>query len=415
MRRPIGDAMRHGARRLAALLLTAAALLPAAAAAPPAPPDDLYLLALEAISEGRRGDAADIVTRMLDQGARHAGEYLDLALLQCALGREDDAETLFRTIETRFAPPPGISDIIRRQRTLGCQPWRPVQQWSATVGRGRDNNVNQGAANPYFELGGGGQLELLPEYLPRGDDYSVLSGEYLRDLGDNGDLGFAQVHLRRHDHVSDYDTASAFVGAEHAWRLGRWRLRSSALLGVLSLGGQLYQNQGQAQLRAIAPLPLPESLELSMSASATRNLYRTLSNFNATTLETRGMLNYRDGGARVQFSLGLQDDRGNAARPGGDRDGWSAALFAHAELPGALQGELDLSRQTWRGDRAYAPGLIEERRHQAINTARATLIYPLGPQHSLNLEWRRVDNRENISIFRYRSQQLQLSWRWNGR
>jgi hypothetical protein len=402
-------------KRLIALLLSITLLAGGAVAATPAPPDDLYLLALEAISEGRRGDAAAIVTRMLEQGPRHAGEYLDLALLQCALGREDDAESLFRTIETRFAPPQGISDIIQRQRTLGCQAWHPAQQWSASVARGHDSNVNQGAANPYFELGGGGQLELLPEYLPRSDNYSVLSGEYLRDLGDNGDIGFAQVHLRRHDQLSDYDTASAFVGAEHAWRLARWRLRSSALLGVLSLGGQLYQNQGQLQLRAIAPVPLPESLELSMAGSVTRNLYRTLSNFNATTLETRGMLNYREGGNRLQFSVGLQDDRGNGARPGGDRDGWSTGLYARADLPGALQGELDLSRQSWRGSAAYAPGLIDERRHQAINTARATLIYPIGLQHSLNLEWRRVDNRENISIFRYSSQQLQLSWRWNGR
>lgn len=400
-------------RALAALL--GAALLSGAAAAAPAPADDLYLLALEAISEGRRGDAAAIVTRMTEHGPRHAGEYLDLALLQCALGRAEDAEALFTTIETRFAPPPGISDIIARQRVLGCQRWQPMQQWSATVARGHDSNVNQGAITPYLELDGGGQAELLPEYLPRPDGYALLSGEYLRDLGDNGDLGFAQVHLRRHDHLSGYDTASLFVGAEHAWRLARWRLRSSAMLGVLSLGGRLYQNQGQLQVRAIAPLPLPESLELSVAGGVTRNVYRTLSNFNATTVDARGMLNYRDGGARVQLSLGVQDDRGNAQRPGGDRAGWNAALSAHTALPAGLQGELDLVRQSWRGAAPFAPELIPARRDQDIGTVRAALIYPLGPQHSVNLEWRRVDNRENISIFRYRSQQFQLSWRWNGR
>jgi hypothetical protein len=40
------------------------------------------------------------------------------------------------------------------------------------------------------------------------------------------------------------------------------------------------------------------------------------------------------------------------------------------------------------------------------------LSYALRRDQSLQLEWRQVRNRENISIFQYDAHQIQLSWRW---
>jgi hypothetical protein len=379
-----------------------------------APGPDLYLDAMQAISENRNGDAGEILARMQAQGPRQAGEWLDLALIQCALGRQAEAEALFREIEQRFAPPPGINDIIAEQRKQGCHAIAAKSQWSLTLARGTDSNVNQGASNPMFAIGGGEPLELLPDYLPKADRYSLVSGDYQRDLTQNGDTGFAQFYLRQNDHVSDFNTASIFFGVEHPWRLGHWRLRSAALGGAMSLGGRLYQEQGQLQLRATPPLPLPDALDFDILTNVSHTDYKTLSDFDASTLDVRGVLGYHGDSMQGQFSLGYLADRGDSARPGGNRNGWTTRLFGHTGLGEKFQAELDLSRQVWHGQSAYSPGLIDDKRNQATNSLRATLIYPLSRDQALHLEWRQIRNQENISIFQYDSRQLQLSWHWYG-
>jgi hypothetical protein len=396
------------------VILALLSLAGPARGAEPAPDEDLYLSALQAVAEGRHADASLIVARMIARGPSNAGEWLDLAMIQCAVGHGAEAEALFRDIEERFTPQPGILNIIEQQRVQGCRNSKPLSQWSMSVARGYDNNVNQGASNPYFSTGAGVPLELLPEYQPHGDRYSVLAGDYTRELGQNGDIGYLQLHLRQNDRLADYNTAAVFAGADHPWRWGRWKLRSSGLLGLLTLGGQLYQQQAQVQLRATPPLPLPERYEFSLLNSVSRTRYKTLSNFDATTLELRGVLGYRTDATLGQASLGYLYDQGNAERPGGDRSGWSARLQARTTLGSKLQGELDWNYQHWRGAADYSPGLIDITRNQNTNALRSTLIYPLSASQAVHLEWRWVRNRENISIFQYDSRQLQLSWRWYG-
>jgi hypothetical protein len=417
-RRPQGGAA--GALWLAPLLWLAGPTAAQAADAAPAPAleaaadaaPDLYMEAMQAIAEGRQDDAAAILGRLQNLGPRHAGEWLDLALIHCALGNAARAEALFADIEARFAPPTGIGTIIANQRALGCLGWQAGRHWSVGLSRGDDSNANQGASNGSIVIGGV-PLELLAEFRPRADGYSTATLDYFQELNRDGDIAYLQAGARRYDQLSQYNTVSLFGGAEHPWRLGAWRLRSSAMAGVVTLAGRLYQQQGQLQLRATPPLPLPEPLQLHVSAAATRVNYKTLSNFGATTLELRTLLDYRKDTLRLQSSVAYLDDRGNAARPGGDRQGWSARLYARRALMGRLQGELDLSYLHWRGDTAYAPGVIDARRRQRTASARAALIYPLGADHTVQLEWRQLDNRENISIFQYRGRQLQLSWQWN--
>lgn len=380
------------------------------AEAPAAP--DLYMDAMRAIAAGRQEEASDILERMQAAGAHHAGEWLELALIHCALGNAERAEALFSDIETRFAPPPGIQAIINRQRTLGCVGWQPSQLWTLSATRGHDSNANQGASNGTFMVGGV-PLELLPEFRPQSDQYSGLSADYVRELNRNGDIAYVQAGARSYDQLSQYNTTSLFAGVEHGWQLGSWKLRSALQGGLATLGGRLYQQQGQVQLRATPPLRLPENFGLQFSASVGRINYKTLSNFGATTIDLRTQLDYRKDTLRLQSSLGYLEDSGNQLRPGGDRHGWSARLYGRRALLGSLQGEFDLSYLHWQGDAVYSPGLIDERRRQRTGAARATLIYPLGAQHSLQLEWRLVNNRENISLFQYRNQQLQLSWQWN--
>lgn len=385
---------------------------PAEALPPPAQEPDLYLEALQAISEGRKSDAGTILARMVKRGARNAGELLDLAMLQCALGLADEAESLFASIENSFKPPKGLQAIIDDQRRQGCARWKRQQQWGVNLARGYDHNVNQGASNPNYSIGDGSELVLAPEYLPKADHYSTATLDYVSDLSENGDIAYVQLYGRRNDSQSDHNTISVFAGLDHPWRWGRWKLRASGLAGALTLGGQMYQTQTQVQLRVTPPLPLPANMELSLISGLTHLKYRTLTNFDANTSELRSLLSYRSASHYAQASAGVMRDHAVAERPGGDRDGWSFGASARSALGYGLESEIDWNVLRWNGQRAYSPGLIDTVRRQQSRTLRASLSYAVTPNSALQLEWRHVRNKENISIFQYDNRILQLSWRW---
>jgi hypothetical protein len=403
------------ARWIMAAVLAAAGLAAPIARADEGAEPDLYVQALKAISEGRKDDAGRALASMIAKGPRHASEWLDLAMIQCAIGHGDDAERLFKEIEERFDPPAGIRDLIAEQRQQGCWRWTPASQLALVAARGADRNVNQGASTRSHTLGGigGDTLELLPEFLPRGDQYTLVTADYLRELNQGGALAFVQAQLRRNDHLFSYNTASLFGGLEQPWQLGRWRLRGTALGGALALGGRLYQEQAQLQLRVTPPLPLPAGLELSGMAALAHVKYKTLTNFNSNTGELRAVLAYRAQRTQGQLSAGMQNDQAAGLRPGGDRSGSSVTLSGRHRLSSRWQVELDLSRQLWLGGAAYSPPLITAVRDQDTRAVRASLVYLLDAQQSIQLEARHVRNKENITVFQYNNSILQLSWRWS--
>lgn len=413
------------ARLAAALSSLILALAPAAGARAQAAPDPapdpgqvLYEQALQSISEGRKSDASETLMRLIEQEPQHAGAWLEVALIQCELGHADEAERMFAIIEARFKPSRGILDLIAGARATGCDRWRSHAQSSFSLARGIDQNVNQGSSgNTYTTsgaVGGTVELPLTDDFLPKHDQYTLLSADYLSDLTPNGTIGFVQFQARRYDRLGRYDSSALFAGVDTPWRYGRWTLHTSATFGLITLGGELYQRQSQVQARLGPPLPLPGSMQFSVTTGLTHVEYLTLSNFNANTWEVRGQLNYRLEDSSASASVTRLDDRATGARPGGDRAGWLASAQWRRRLAGELTGELGYTRQTWRGAAAYSPGFIDQRRDQRTQVLRATLTYPLTRTQSLQLEARQVRNRENISLFQYNDRQLQLSWQWQG-
>lgn len=376
---------------------------------------ELYLDAMQSIIEGRQYDASEALMRMIEQEPEHAGAWLDLAIIQCELGQAAEVERLLKTIETRFSPPPAIMEVINRLRAEGCKGWQPRSNLSLSAGRGSDNNVNQGASSPNFSIGTATnriELQLLPEYLPRGDQYTVLSGEYMRELNPNGGIAFVQMRALQNDSLSAFNTSTFAVGVEQPWRAGQWSLRGNGVLASLGLGGHLYQRQAQAQLRITPPLPLPRNLQFSVLTGANQVEYVTLTDYNSTTWEWRGVLAYRGTRTQVQASLGYLKDRATSSRPGGDRDGWLATLYSRTRLGAEVVGELGWTGQRWVAETAYSPGLIDQARRQNTHVLRGALIFPVAPKQTVNLELRQVRNHENISIFQYNSRQIQVSWQW---
>ena len=399
-----------GLAALAALACGPAAAQPAATEA-----QVLYENALRAIADGRKDDASRTLMRVIEKESLHAGAYLEVALIQCSLGHSDEAERLFAIVETRFDPSRPILELIAEARESGCDSWQAASSTSASLSRGLDMNVNQGARNPsYIVERDGGQVELplLAEFLPQHDQYTALALEHVRDLTPNGLSGFVQVLARRNDSLRRYDSASLYAGIDSPYRFGNWPVRASAIVGTTSLGGKLYQRQLQLQGRVGVPVPLPGGIQLNLSGGVSRTQFLALSNFDSDTLELTSQLSYRGDIAYASLSHGWLTDRARRERPGGNRHGFATTALARRPLWGRLRGELSFSYQRWKSGEAYAPGLINTVRDQNTRVVRAVLSYPLSRNQSLRLESRFVRNSENISIFQYDNRQVQLSWQW---
>ena len=86
-----------------------------------------------------------------------------------------------------------------------------------SIGRGFDDNVNQGASNSSFIVNGpDGQVELplLDDFLPQRDGYTTVNADYVRGVGSNGSLGFMQFQARRYDQMRGYNTGALYAGIE---------------------------------------------------------------------------------------------------------------------------------------------------------------------------------------------------------
>jgi hypothetical protein len=409
------DPVRGLSPSAAGLLLCFSLSVHAQEAAEPPPPEqqDMYREALLSIAEGRRADASETLKQLIEKDPLHAGGWLEMALLQCSLGNKAEAERLFTAIEDRFAPPPEIQKLIDESRAQRCDRWEARSQYMLSAGRGIDQNVNQGANNAVYQpQPGSDDLILLPEFLPQHDQYLQFTGDYLRDLTVNGSSVFVQFQGRRYDRLHDYDSATLFAGIESPWRFGKWTLRTSATLGLMSLGGHYYQRQASVQANIGPPLPLPRSLQFNVTAGFTHVDYITLTNFGGNTMDLRGQFSYRSGPHYASAGFGLLTDHATAKRPGGDRHGALASLLYRYRWPNETMGEVGYTRQAWRGQTSYAPGLIDQVRDQKTNVLRASLSYPLSRRQTLQVEVRDVRNKENISIFQYNNRLLQINWQW---
>lgn len=376
-------------------------------------PQDLYLDAMQSIAEGRQSDASEALRRMIQKEPQHAGAWLDLALMQCELGNAAEAERLFQVIEQRFAPPPVILEVMARRRELGCLGWQPQSRFSISLGRGADNNVNQGASNATFTVRSDGDeiaLQLLPEYLPQSDQFTLLTMEYWRTLSPNGTIAFAQFQAQQNDSLTQYNTMSLLGGLDVPWRWGDWSAHGTGSLAALTLGGELYQTQ--SRLQGQFSHALTDQIQGSLISSITKAAYQTQSQFNSNTWELGSQLNWRNDWSSVFATVSYLNDHALGERPGGDRHGWLARLTGRAQLANKLTGELGWSQQRWQSDTPYSPGIIDTTRAQKTAILRSSLTYQLAPQQALILEWRAVRNDENISIFQYSGQQIKLSWQW---
>jgi hypothetical protein len=378
---------------------------------------DPYVRALRLMSEGRQEEAQALLQRLVELMPEHAGARLDLAIMQCALGHQAEAERLFREVEERFAPAPAILEVISLHRKQGCQGRPLTRSTVVTLSRGTDNNINQGASSPFIVIGSGTnrvERELSPEFLPQADQYSQFALDHAHELNRKGTLVIAQFRARRNDSLHEQDINALLLALEQPLKSGNWDLRGSASVSAVTLAGKLYQRQNQFQVRAAPPLPLPQPLQLTFMASLGHISYPHRVNFDSDIGELGMLLTHQGSTSATQFSFGRLVDHGSDARLGGNRHGFYSSIQAQTRLNSQFDLEMGLSRQDWHGQTIYSPGLLDDIRNQSTLQARLALDLHLSAAQSLQLEWRQVKNRENISLFKYNSRMLQLNWRWNG-
>jgi hypothetical protein len=376
--------------------------------------DGAYQEALRLLSEGRFEEARAAFKAVVTRQEAHAGAWLDLAIVQCGLGMAEEAETLLRHILERFDPPPAIRELIRQIRAQGCRERRfeRLSSFRLEWVRGHDGNVNQGASNP-FSLGG---WPLAPEFFPRGDDFTQASLEGTTLFARHGVTLQGRFQFRRHDHLSRYDVGSGLVAVERTWRPGAWETRAGLTLGATQLGGHLYQKQAGVSAQISPPWPvLPAGWRYAFAGEVSRVRYPTLAHFDARLAKYQWVFNFQNGRSRLAGSLGALRDFGDSARPGGDKKGWAASLTWRQGLGDRLAGELSWARQDWQGRSIYFPGLADTnvRRDQHTTLWRAVLIHFLDARHRLSLEFRKIDNRENIELFSYQGKQVMLGWQYS--
>ena len=381
---------------------------------------DQYLEALKAINEKRHADAKLLLEKLIEDQPQHAGALLDLAIMQCTLGNKREAERLFIVLINRFSPPPAILEIIEIHRKTECTVKAPDVMTNFVIERGYDTNANQGASNSIFTINDFGtpvNLQLLPEYLPKPDHYTSASLDLSREFNNDEGVFFLQLRSRQYDKVSNLNSAGLAAGFERQFRVRNWTISPAASINAMNLANALYQKQMSARLK----LTLPESpdawMKYSIATSVSRILYPTIRNFDGSTFELRFIGAKQTDQYFLSTSAAIMSDLGNDMRIGGDRYGWSINSFLRATTPVQLFQknvfvELGLQHLNWQSKKIYLNGLIEVKKHQENSMLRAMVGLPITENSSLNLEYRRVINRENISFLSFASRQIQLSWQW---
>jgi hypothetical protein len=381
----------------------------------------LYEQALDAIAMGDTVTTALLLEQLTLQQPNDAGAWLDMAMLYCGAGYTAQALALFDAIEARFAPPPGIVELMKLQRANGCRggaahgsAWSAMS-WGAQLGRGYESNVNQGVRDLNVTLNGAAgplHLQLTPDYAPRGDGFTALGLDASWPVGPFGAHTWLQWQGQLFDQQHSFDVGAWQLGVTQPWHSRGWRGQLQANANWLDLGGARYQQAAGVRASAGPVAGLPPGWQADVSVGWRDVHYKTVQDFDARWVDVRSAVGYTAAAWALQGSAGWQRDVALATRPGGDRQGWSAEVLARWALQWGGVAELGGTVQNWLDNSPYAVGLIDQQRVQRSRSLRAALVWPAGLQGQWVLEARQVRSIDNIALFGYDALSLQLGYQW---
>jgi hypothetical protein len=402
-------------RRLALLCWTVSSI----ATAQPAPAEpDLYQEALQLLEQGDRLGAIERYNRLLQTLPNHAGAWLDLGLLYCEQGDVGRAHQIFDQVESRFAPPPAIRELIQHYRTVGCvsNP-APIARWLVTISGGHTNNVNHGLRSSEIDLPLiGTSLILDKAYLPRSSATAAIGLNYVRPLKSlPGTQWFVSLTQKHFASVQEYNQSSFLAGLTHQRAIGAWSQESELVATYLSLGGRTHQTGFLGQTGLWMPVTGSGKFRFGAEVAASRWNYPRDPLYTSTIVEGRVAAKWAPSErVLVRVAFGPLLDRAEQSRLGLDRKGYNLTLNGQWAASDTLRLDAGFRQRRQQDEAVYSPLFGEIRRRSTQRQWVAGLQYKssAAAPGAWRLEWERAQSRDNIPLFPFSSQTLTLSWQY---
>ena len=406
--------------RFTVSVIAAAVLLMSSSSAVAADETDMEAVT-RAIIGGDIPAALKMLRRMEQTAPENAGGLLDVAMLYCEAGQSDDAERVFQLLETNYAPPPAIQQLIDYTRQIGCArppPRRLTLNYG--ISAGYTDNVNAGPSSSTIRLPDAApvrELTLLPSYLARADAFIGLEAAGEFQLPSNQELTLIGG-LRARQYLSEpqFNYQQLLAGVS-----GRQVIRDRAWDGVLAgsalmLGGHLYETALNAQAgfwgEAIERQGKPARNGVDVLASVLQ--YPQNRSYDAMLLELRGKSQWqlRDDTSALA-AAGLVADTSLRDRVGGYRTGVMFSLRTETRLSEARQLNIHLQQYMLNDANIYNETLFGDlKRTPTTGFLSIRLQQKLNLQDSVYIQLTRNWRDDAIPLFRMSSTVLLLGYQW---
>jgi tetratricopeptide (TPR) repeat protein len=386
--------------------------------APPPPGEDLYVQGLGWMARNELHRARDLMEQAIALNPNNAGARMDLSLIYCQLGEVAKANDMWAEIETRFNPPAPLVEVIRQERLHGCVLAQSAAEFEVEVARGHSSNINQGVKSLSLDIptvSGLLPVQLLPQFGQTADSYTQFNSAFKSAVTEGGVQAQISVQARENDQIKNLNILATALDVAKRQETEAGRLDWIAGLGQANLGGSVFQRHTKLRVN-LRPNQQPIAGWDSIFGLGVSQIdYPAFETMSSRPVDVQVMMVREWTGSRLEVYGQLSKDRGDANRPGGDKDGkrWGLNLVqalgqVHEER---LFAKLGWEVQSWQSVRAYSPGFIEEPRQQWMSTAVAAIVWPQTRADIWTLEARRQRNHENIQIFEYQATTFQLGYR----
>lgn len=379
-------------------------------------------LITRAIMLGELPRALQMIRTMEQASGANAGTLLDVAMLYCEAGQPEDAERVFRLLETDYAPPPAIQQLIDYTRQIGCAriPTAPPLKLTYGVSAGYTDNANAGPSSSTIRMPDEApvrELTLLPSFVARADAFVGLeaAGEYTLNTTNNL-VAMGGLRARQYASETHFSYQQLLLGLGSQQRLGSQVWDGLFTGSALMLGSALYETALNAQAGAwwdtLDRNGRPARVGIDVLASALQ--YPQNPSYDSLFIELRTKTQWQPRADTLALgTLGLVADISRNQRVGGDRVGFMGGLRSETRLTESRQLQFHLQQymlndanvynETLFGDLKRTPtsGFLSIRLQQKLNLRDSVYI-------QLTRNWR----DDAIPLFNMRSHVLMVGYQW---
>jgi hypothetical protein len=375
-----------------------------------------------AIMLGETPRALKLIRRMENSPSADAGTLLDAAMLYCEAGQPEDAERVFGLLETSYAPPPAIQQLIDYTRKIGCARVPTLSPWKLNYGvsAGITDNANAGPRSSTIRMPDEApvrELTLLPNFIARSDTFVGLEavGEYSLNPANNL-VAIGGLRARQYASETHFSYQQLLLGLGGQQRRGKQTWDGLLTGSALMLGGALYETALNAQaglswdMPNRAGRPAKDGIDVLVSALQ----YPQNTSYDSYFVELRAKTQWlpRED-TLTSATFGLVADISRNERVGGDRTGFMGGLRSETRLSETRQlqfhwqqymlNDANIYNETLFGDlkRAPASGFLSIRLQQKLNLRDSVYI-------QLTRNWR----DDAIPLFNMKSHVLMLGYQW---